>query len=287
MDRLDRIVGAMAATALSPQAQRVQTRFRLDLVDTWNIRPGDSVLEIGCGQGDTTAVLADAVGAHGSVLGVDTAPQDFGAPVTLAESAAQLARSPLGKQITMRFEFDVLDHCFPADSFDHVVMSHCSWYFASLGRLRQTLRHVRPWARQLCFAEWDLQMDRREQLPHLLAVLTQGHVEAAGSRGSGNVRTPHSRQTALRVISDAGWEPVTQRTLDTAGLPDADWEIDACFRILAMPSRMQGIPEPVAELIKSQADALRVIGGRRGNATLPSYSVTAPRAASGEPENHE
>ena len=33
--------------------------------------PGDAVIDIGCGAATTTLLLADAVGAHGSVLGID------------------------------------------------------------------------------------------------------------------------------------------------------------------------------------------------------------------------
>jgi hypothetical protein len=41
--------------------------------------------------------------------------------------------SPPDRQVSFRFEFDVLSSSFPADSFDHVVLSRCSWYFSSLG----------------------------------------------------------------------------------------------------------------------------------------------------------
>jgi protein-L-isoaspartate O-methyltransferase len=67
------IVAAMAAGTLDPAVQLTQTRYRMGLVDGWDIRPGASVLEIGCGQGDMTAVLADAVGEQGRVVGVDSA----------------------------------------------------------------------------------------------------------------------------------------------------------------------------------------------------------------------
>jgi SAM-dependent methyltransferase len=281
MDRLDQAAHAMAASSLNPRQQRAQTSYRLGLVDGWGIRPGESVLEIGCGQGDTTAALAAAVGSTGNVLAVDQAGADYGAPVTLGASAAMLARSPLGRQITFQFGFDVLGSSLPADSFDHVVLSHCSWYFSPAGQLRQVLRRARALALHLCFAEWDLEPATPEQLPHLLAVLAQGHLEAAGSRGSGNVRTPHSREAAVRAITEAGWEPAAPRTADTAELADADWEIAECLRIVSTPSRMAGVPEATAELIKAQVRALGLIAAEHGNMSLPSYSLTARRAPGG------
>lgn len=59
--------------------QHAQTRHRLALVKHWNILPGSKILEIGCGQGDCTTVLANAVGERGTVVAVDPAELDYGA----------------------------------------------------------------------------------------------------------------------------------------------------------------------------------------------------------------
>ena len=45
------------------------------LVDAHPPAAGSSVLDVGCGWGDTTAVLAKLVGAEGKVVGVDIAPR--------------------------------------------------------------------------------------------------------------------------------------------------------------------------------------------------------------------
>jgi predicted methyltransferase len=55
-----------------------QMTERVQLVRSWGIHPGESVLEIGCGQGDTTIALAVAVGAEGRVVAVDPASPDYG-----------------------------------------------------------------------------------------------------------------------------------------------------------------------------------------------------------------
>jgi predicted methyltransferase len=55
-----------------------QMEHRLDLVSFWQIAPGSKVLEIGCGQGDCTIVLADAVGESGHVDAVDPGAPDYG-----------------------------------------------------------------------------------------------------------------------------------------------------------------------------------------------------------------
>jgi predicted methyltransferase len=56
-----------------------QTLHRLVLLQHWNIPVGSKVLELGCGQGDCTIVLAHAVGEQGSVVAVDPAELDYGA----------------------------------------------------------------------------------------------------------------------------------------------------------------------------------------------------------------
>jgi len=52
---------------------------RLSLVSLFDIQPDSRVLEIGCGQGDCTVVLADAVGdGGGHVDAVDPGAPDYG-----------------------------------------------------------------------------------------------------------------------------------------------------------------------------------------------------------------
>jgi predicted methyltransferase len=59
--------------------QHSQTLHRLVLLQNWNIPTGAKVLELGCGQGDCTTVLAHAVGEQGRVVAVDPAGLDYGA----------------------------------------------------------------------------------------------------------------------------------------------------------------------------------------------------------------
>lgn len=51
----------------APDIEIAQAEHRITLINRWGIGPGHRVLEIGCGQGNTTAVLAEAVGETGSV----------------------------------------------------------------------------------------------------------------------------------------------------------------------------------------------------------------------------
>ena len=76
---------AAAISALHPHAggstaiQLTQTQHRIQLiVDHWGVKDGENVLEIGCGQGDSTTVFAAAVGEKGHVTALDPASLDYG-----------------------------------------------------------------------------------------------------------------------------------------------------------------------------------------------------------------
>ncbi|MDX8028742.1 methyltransferase domain-containing protein [Lentzea sp. BCCO 10_0856] len=249
------IAQLMAAAPTNPDIQLTQTGYRLELAETWQIPSGATVLEIGCGQGDMTAVLADLVGPNGTVVGVDVAPPDYGAPVTVGESARHLLAGPLGSRIDMRYETDVLTDDV-GTGYDLVVLAHCSWYFASGDLLERTLAKARDLGSRLCFAEWDPQPARPDQIPHLLAVLAQDRMGETG----GNIRAPLTRATLLAALDRAGWQVDQVVDVDTSALQDADWEIQ-----IALAEAPEGLAK----------ELLRQIRLRSGNVPLPAYSLTA------------
>jgi SAM-dependent methyltransferase len=276
----EQLAALMAAHALSPQAQLRQTRFRSALVASFGLPEGSRVLEIGCGQGDTTAVLADALGPRGRVVAVDLADPSSGAPVTLGDSAEQLSAGPLGPQIKFRFAFDVLDpqNAFPADAFDAIVLAQCTWYFGSLEQVRETLNRIRSWAPRVCLAEWDLEPRSVAQTAHLLAVLIQGQIEAFKEQSLANVRTPYSRETLRRLLDETGWSIASEGLVDASELDDARWEIETCLGDSLPEAGRLGLPARLQALLASQGDVLRRVAGRDGTRPLPAYSVVAERA---------
>jgi SAM-dependent methyltransferase len=250
----DEIAALMLVTSA---VQPIQTRFRATMVDFWAIAAGSRVLEIACGQGDTTAILADRVGPSGQVVASDPAPADYGAPVTVGQSLAHLQAGPLGPRIDVRLgaEHDSYD-----GDFDYAVLALGSWYFASRAELLDTLRRLRSTTRTLCFAEWDLVPTALEQVPHLLAVLIQGQSVDPGS----NVRTPLSREQTLQVVAEAGWTVTDEIALDTSTMHDARWEIEMA---LGRPAE--------SDLLASQLDVLRQLNNAVAVRPLSIYAVTA------------
>ena len=188
-----------------PSVQRSQMLFRMGLVRQWPIKPGDKVLEIGCGQGDMTLVLADAVGESGHVTAVDIAPPTYGAPVSLGEATQTISRGFLGSRIEFRLDFDPLAkaNAFPGDTFDLVVFAHCSWYFQSWSLLEKTFRAVKPWAKRLCLSEWDM-APRAEDQGSLVGGGFATQPRHAGTRGSGQHSNRGAEGVALRAAHAGG-----------------------------------------------------------------------------------
>jgi SAM-dependent methyltransferase len=276
----EELAALMASADHDAGAQLRQTRFRVELVRGWNIPEGARVLEIGCGQGDTTAVLADAVGPSGRVTAVDVAGPDYGAPATIGESTRRLANGPLGTRIQFRLAFDALDPAngFADDAFDIVVLAHCTWYFASLEQLAHTLRRIRPWAPRLCLSEWELQPDDIDQSGHLLAVLIQGQIESFKTETTANVRTPYSRETLHTLLHETGWAIATETTVDASELEDGRWEIEGCLDVSRSEADALTVPRRTKQLIGSQLDVLQRLYERGDTRSLPAYSVVAERA---------
>jgi SAM-dependent methyltransferase len=277
----EELAALMAASADSPGQQLRQTRFRRALVEDWQIPEGSRVLEIGCGQGDTTAVIADALGSRGRVIAVDLADPSDGRPVTLGESAQHLSNGPLGERIKFRYGFDVLDpeNAFPDDAFDAIVLAQCTWYFGSLEQVGATLRQIRAWAPRLHLSEWDLEPRSVDQTAHLLAVLIQGQIEAFKAESSANVRTPYAREALRALLGETGWQVASEALVDASELDDAAWEIDACLADALPEIAGLAMPERLRTLVTSQGHVLRRVAERDGTRPLPAYSIVAERTA--------
>ncbi|SEF65644.1 Cyclopropane fatty-acyl-phospholipid synthase [Thermomonospora echinospora] len=128
-------------TAPSDEApMEVASRQLTDLmIEKIAVRPGDRVLDIGCGTGGPAVRLARETGA--TVVGVTISAVQVEKARALAES------SGLGDRVTFQ-QADAMDLPFPTESFDAV------WLFESIfhmpdriGPLRQAAAVLRPGGR--------------------------------------------------------------------------------------------------------------------------------------------
>jgi SAM-dependent methyltransferase len=142
-------------------------------------RPGQCVLDVGCGAGQTTIQLAEAVGPAGAVVGIDIAP------LLLA-----IARERSARYANVSFiENDAQTSCLPARSFDAIFSRFGVMAFGdpveAFGNFRRALK---PDGR-LAFVCWrSLSENELDLLP----------LRAAGLEGAVD-KTPFSLEDPNRV----------------------------------------------------------------------------------------
>jgi len=209
-----------------PEIETEQALHRLQLVKNWPIQPGTRVLEIGCGQGNCTAVLAYTVGPTGHVDAVDPAPGDYGQPFTLDQAQAHLSASEIGQQITWhRAEPEQFISSSSNTTWDVAVLAHCIWYFDSVDVLRKILAALRDKVKSVCVAEYALSATEASAVPHVLAAIARGSLEAHKPESEENIRSllgPDAIETAART---EGWVVKNSSLLvPGAGLGDGGWE---------------------------------------------------------------
>lgn len=205
-----------------------QATHRIEILNNWSvIQPGSKVLEIGCGQGNCTAVLAEAVSPTGHVDAIDPASPDYGAPFTLSQAQSHISQSEIGDRVTWH---RATPEAFLADqegrSWDVVVLTHCIWYFKSLGVLKDIFHALKGRVGKVCIAEYALRATESNAMPHVLAALARGTLEAHKAESSENIQTLVGPDGIVQIAREVGWMPdIEAFTVPADGLKDGSWEV--------------------------------------------------------------
>ncbi|TQV99343.1 hypothetical protein V2A60_004817 [Cordyceps javanica] len=208
------------------QIEKVQVEHRLQLINTWRIPPGSRILEIGCGQGTCTTVLATAAGPDGHVDAVDPGPPDYGSPYTLSQAQAIISSGPLGDRITWH-------NAEPTDvlatsgdkNWDYAVFSHCIWYFDSRDILSTILRAIKGRVGSILVAEYALKATERDAEPHVLSAIARASLEAHNPASTANIRCLLSPASIKEIAEASGWKVGDESNIVPApDLLDGVWE---------------------------------------------------------------
>ncbi|KAJ5703354.1 hypothetical protein N7493_011743 [Penicillium malachiteum] len=262
-------------------SSKPQIQHRLDMCRAWGIPQESKVLEIGCGQGDCTLVIAYVVGDEGHVTAIDPAPLDYGAPMTLGEAQARLKESPIGGR--MSFHESNLEGFLASSAsealYDYAVFVHSIWYLPSEGVLQKMLAALRGRTKHLLIAEYSLDIrGDTAALPHMLAAISQAEFNSrdAAIDQSDNIQSIMSPQTITQLASQASWELQKEEIVESPeGLEDGRWEVS---RVLSKKyrdrlgssgdSQRQGFSN---SLIFAVEESMRALGPSPVPRTLPTW----------------
>lgn len=233
--------------------QQVQLQHRLELVEAFGIKKGMRVLEIGCGQGDTTVAIAESVGKKGHVVAIDIASPDYGAPLTLGQATDQIKQSILGERIEFHFEMDF--NKFKSDiPFDMVVLSHCSWYFKNDKDVLLYFKKLRTMTKAICIAEWDLDFNCINQRAHFCAAsilaLYSNYVN-----NDGNIQNLFHKSHIQDLLEETNFKVEKVASVDAHYLKDGQWEKSYAntlrFEFGSVPSMIQTLIRSYYELMNT------------------------------------
>ncbi|KAK4222338.1 hypothetical protein QBC38DRAFT_490176 [Podospora fimiseda] len=255
--------------------EMTQAYHRIKLINAFGplaIHPGARILEIGCGQGTCTAVLADAVSPSGGhITAIDPAPGTYGAPFTLAQAQNHLTSSPTSPQhikngITFHLQTDLFSllQKNPNAKWDTAVLVHSIWYLDEPEKtLSQILKALKGKVKRICVAEYALQASNPKAVPHVLAAVTRGMLEAHKEIGTSesNIRGVISPRGIINHFEHAGggkWRLERQAVVvPIDALSDGSWETDSVLEIGFLKSVEDEVrDERVKTVLRSSRDAV-------------------------------
>ncbi len=127
---------------------RTKEEERRRMVADLNLKPGDTILDLGCGPGLWTPLLAEKVKPNGRVIGIDFNPE------LIAYATDNLKKEPLKDII----EFQLSDlHAIPfADNtFDAVFFGNCFAYVTNPFNVLEEQKRVTKTGGRVVAKDWD------------------------------------------------------------------------------------------------------------------------------------
>ena len=193
------------------------------LIDRAAPRPGERIIDVGCGAGATTFAFADKTGPAGRVLGIDiSAPMLARAQQALAR-AQQLARArqvaPKGMVEGMAVEFELADatvYPFEPAGFDLLASRFGVMFFAEPALSFANMRKALKPSGRLAFACWRQPRENPFFMAPLQAVYKHvPRLPPPGPEDPGPFAFA-SEERVHRVLGEAGFSGIAMEPCDLA-----------------------------------------------------------------------
>lgn len=161
---------------------------------------GERVLDVGCGAGATTFLMAEAVGPEGHVTGADISP------IMLAHARRRIPAN-LAQRVTF-VEADAQIQAFPPRGFDLLVSRFGVMFFADPVEAFRNLRHGMRSGGRMAVAAWGpAHLNPWFAIPRDAAIAELGPPEPTASDAPGPLAFADGA-AVLAKLERAGWTDV-------------------------------------------------------------------------------
>jgi SAM-dependent methyltransferase len=218
---------------------RTTTPIGLDLVERLDPRPGQTILEVAAGTGDTGFAAAKRIGPEGKLLSTDFAP-------AMVEEARRVG-GQLGLENVEHRNLDAENMDLDDSSVDGVL---CRWGYmlmADPGKaLAETRRVLRDDGR-LCFSVWAAPDENQWAFVPAMELVSRGHLPPP-EPGTPGIFAMADPELVRKLLTEAGFaDPEIEQVSFTWQYSDADFHWDMTMKLAA----------PLAEAVNSVDDEER------------------------------